>query len=75
MYGQFYRHPHGDRGCYLEGCRCDKCRAANTAHELKRRRDHAVEDALRALARNQHRFTDEHRAILRELADAGLPRE
>lgn len=28
--------PHGDRLRYLAGCRCDACRAANTAYERSR---------------------------------------
>lgn len=33
---------HGSRRGYRQGCRCDECRAANTARERDRRRSHGV---------------------------------
>ena len=30
------KRPHGDRLCYMAGCRCTPCRAANSNYETKR---------------------------------------
>jgi len=38
------RHPHGARVRYATGCRCDECRAANTAYEKQRARARAAGD-------------------------------
>lgn len=37
---------HGTRYCYtVGGCRCRKCRAANTAYQIKRNRQKKAEAA------------------------------
>lgn len=44
------RMPHGTRGAYVAGCRCDVCRRANTRywHDLQLRSAQAVKDIPRA---------------------------
>lgn len=38
------RHPHGDRVKYVAGCRCERCREANTLYESARKQARARGD-------------------------------
>lgn len=68
---------HGTRTCYLYGCRCDGCKAANATYiaEWRRarspeqraeekRQERLREKAARIVARRHHR---EYRRVLAEL--------
>ena len=60
------RHPHGHRMRYVAGCRCDDCRAANSARERE------YEIRRKAGESNPIVPADRARAHILALADAGV---
>ena len=65
---------HGTYACYVSGCRCDKCRAANTVYKAQWRKDkpegYAKELAYNAArGRALERLASVHRAQFAVLID------
>jgi len=58
---------HGTRARYRRGCRCDQCRAANSAYELSRRKGAGLDRAVARIVAGAGRLNPEQLDLLRSL--------